>query len=533
MYSMYYLSPMRKAFLYITAFLMINMQCKSSSPNGATISSNDIPAIKRSNIHEEPFDFIDSSAVYAFKISGNDAASQLDITPEKILQIVKEEFDLSNKPLIQKILLNNITTIMDEDLPIYIFQDRLTDANDFKTSLSPYLIIESSELCKALRLSKFNRDTKTRKKSGLRSLENESIPYHIVWSKKHVLIAQKSSHTIDEVYKKFEKHDKATFTNHPMYESLPSEPHVGYINVQAFRKFGGFDLKNLPSTLPNEVQLYLENLLHQSRAISHCILSGNSVHQTTTLHADFFTEYFQPCPANTILPTTQDLRLVVKSNANGYGSLTLEREVIDAMLNEIDLTVMIERLIGESKLDELKKLDPFGILQKVEDAITERMDIEVIKRFSPSGQISFGLYGNADEPPSMAILIHGSTRGMSSLQPWIEKIPSSWIPDDRGIYISARGLVVGYGLSSDELQRIAKSNEVNLSSTVLEHNTSLCASHELIERYKEFIPDFDVLQENPFLSEILERFTAGNYTIDIGCNPFSTLEITLTSTPRP
>ena len=34
------------------------------------------------------------------------------------------------------------------------------------------------------------------------------------------------------------------------------------------------------------------------------------------------------------------------------------------MLNEIDLTEMIERLIGESKLDELKKLDPFGILQK-------------------------------------------------------------------------------------------------------------------------------------------------------------------------
>ena len=89
-------------------------------------------------------------------------------------------------------------------------------------------------------------------------------------------------------------------------------------------------------------------------------------------------------------PTIQDLRLVVNSNAIGYGNLTLEREVIDTILNEIDLTEMIERLIGESKLDELKKLDPFGILQKVEDAITERIDVEVIKRFNPSGQISFG-----------------------------------------------------------------------------------------------------------------------------------------------
>ncbi|HCE85135.1 MAG TPA: hypothetical protein DEO99_03185, partial [Bacteroidetes bacterium] len=95
---------------------MINVQCKSSSPNGATNSSNDISTIKRSDIQEEPFNIIDSSAAYAFKIIGNDAAKQLDITPEKILQILKEEFDLSNKPLIQKILLENITTIMDEDL---------------------------------------------------------------------------------------------------------------------------------------------------------------------------------------------------------------------------------------------------------------------------------------------------------------------------------------------------------------------------------------------------------------------------------
>lgn len=532
MYSMYYASTMRKVLLYITALLMINVQCKSSNSIGATASSNDIPNIKRSNIQEEPFNFIDSSAVYAFKISGNDAAKQLDITPEKILQILEEEFDLSNKPLVHKILLNNITTIMDNDLPIYIFQDSLSNTNDLKTSLSPYVIIESPELCKALRLSKFNRDTKTRKKGGLRSLENESIPYHIVWSKKLVLIAQKSTHAIDEVYKKFEKHDKPTFTSHPLYESLPSEPYAGYINIQTFRKLRVFDLKNLPSTLPSEAQLYLENLLQQSLAIHHGILSGNSVQQTTTLHADFFTRSFQPCPANTTPPTTQDVRLVVNSNANGYGSLTLEREVIDALLNEIDLTEMIERLIGESKLDELKKLDPFGILQKVEDAITERIDVEVIKRFNPSGQISFGLYGNADEPPSIAILIHGSTRGMSSLQPWIEKIPSSWIPDDRGIYISTRGLVVGYGLSSDDLQRIAKSNEVTLSSTVLQYNTSLYASHELVERYQEFLPGFDALQENPLFTEILERFAEGNYTISIGCNPVSSIQITLMNTPR-
>ena len=150
--------------------------------------SNDIPTIKRSDIQEEPFNFIDSSAVYAFKIIGNDAAKQLDITPEKILQILNEEFDLSNKSLIQKILLKNITTIMDEDLTIYIFQDNLSNTNDLKTSLSPYVIIESPELCKALRLSKFNRDTKRRRKGGLRSLENESIPYHIAVSYTHLTL---------------------------------------------------------------------------------------------------------------------------------------------------------------------------------------------------------------------------------------------------------------------------------------------------------------------------------------------------------
>ena len=422
---------------------------------------------------------------------------------------------------------------MDEALPIYIFQDSLSNSRELKTSLSPYVIIESTELCKSLRLSKFNRDNKTQKKGGLRSLENESIPYHIVWSKRHVLIAQKSAHTIDEVYKKFEKYDNPRFTSHPLYDSLPSEPYAGYVNIEAFRDLRALELKNFPSTLPSEVQFYFGNLLDQGLSISHGILSGNRIENNTTLHADFFTTSFQPCLANTTSPMTHDLRLVVNSKAIGYGSLTLEREVIDTILNEIDLTEMIERLVGESKLDELKKLDPFGILQKVEDAITERIDIEVIKRFSPSGQISFGLYGNADEPPSIAILIHGSTRGMSSLQPWIEKIPSSWIPDDRGIYISARGLVVGYGLSSDELQRIAKSNETTLSSNVLQYNTSLYASHELIERYQEFIPDLEFLQEGPFLAETLERFRAGYYTISIGFNPVSQLEITVTSTPRP
>ena len=51
-------------------------------------------------------------------------------------------------------------------------------------------------------------------------------------------------------------------------------------------------MKNLPSTLPSEAQLYLENLLQQSLAIHHGILSGN-IEQTTTLHADFFTRSFQ------------------------------------------------------------------------------------------------------------------------------------------------------------------------------------------------------------------------------------------------
>lgn len=531
MYSMYYVSSMRKAILYIVALLMITVQCKSSVPNGTAKSTNEIPTIKRSNIQEEPFDFIDSSAVYALKINGHDAAKQLDLTPEKVQQIIEEQFDLSGKPMMQKIILNNIRAIMEEDMLIYIFQDSLSNSNDLKTALKPYIILESTELCKFLRLSKFNRDIKTRKKGGLRSLENESIPYHIVWSKKHVLIAQKSTHTIDEVYKKFAKQEKSTFTSHPLYDSLPSKPYSGYINIKAFRDLGTLDFKNLLQTLPNEAQFYLENLLEQSRSISHGVLSGNHLEDTTTLHADFFTSDFQPCPSKPSTPTIQDLRLVVNSKAIGYGNLTLEREVIDTILNEIDLTEMIERLIGESKLDELKKLDPFGILQKVEDAITERIDVEVIKRFNPSGQISFGLYGNTDGQPDIAILIHGSTRGMSSLQPWIEKIPSSWIPDDRGIYISARGLVVGYGLSSDELQRIAKTKDMALSSTVLQHNTSLWASHDLIKQYQDVIPKFEAFQENLVLDEILRSFTEGEYSISIGCNPVSQLEITVTSRP--
>ena len=39
----------------------------------------------------------------------------------------------------------------------------------------------------------------------------------------------------------------------------------------------------------------------------------------------------------------------------------------------------------------------------------------------------------------MPILIH---------ETWIEKIPSSWIPDDGEMH-TARGLVVGYGLSDE------------------------------------------------------------------------------------
>ena len=54
MYSMYYESSMRKAILYIAALLMINVQCKSSVPNGTTKSTNRIPTIKRSNVKKSP-----------------------------------------------------------------------------------------------------------------------------------------------------------------------------------------------------------------------------------------------------------------------------------------------------------------------------------------------------------------------------------------------------------------------------------------------------------------------------------------------
>ena len=529
MYSMYYVCSMRNPILYLSILLTLAVQCQSSVPKEAENVSKDFPRVKQPDVCNEPFEFIGLNAAYAIVIDGNDATEQFDITPEKLLQIIYREFDVSYKPFVRRIILKNLTSILREDFTIYLFQDSLMKTKDIETSLRPYIMIESPELCKSLRLSSFNKNTKTRKKGSLRCLENESIPLHIVWSKSHVLMAQKKTHTIDEIYKKFEKQDNATFTSHPLYDSLPAESISGYLNIEAFRDLGVLDLKNLPSILPREVQFYLENLVEQSLSVSHGIVSGQNVENTTTLHADFFTKDFQPCLASTTFPTTSELRLVADSNANGYGSLILEREVIDAMLHEIELTELIERLIGESKLDELKKLDPFGILQKVEDAITERIDLEVINRFKPSGQISFGIYGDANGPLRIAALIHGSTRELAKLQPWVEKIPSSWIPDDRGIYISNQGLVIGYGLSSKDLRQIATSNEIEVSSTVLSYNTSLTASHKLIEQHQDQIRVFNGIKESPLLADLLRKYIGDNYSISIGLNPVSALEIVFTN----
>ena len=113
------------------------------------------------------------------------------ISNPKILHILKTAFDVSDKSFVQNILLEKIETIYNEGLPIYLFQDEIHNIEESPSQLSPFILLESSELCKLLRLSKFDRDTKIRRKGGLRFMENAIIPYHIVWSKRHILIAQK------------------------------------------------------------------------------------------------------------------------------------------------------------------------------------------------------------------------------------------------------------------------------------------------------------------------------------------------------
>ena len=164
----------------------------------------------------------------------------------------------------------------------------------------------------------------------------------------------------------------------------------------------------------------------------------------TTFHAKFFFRWFSTSRTTTTTPTSQALQLVVNDKANGYGSLNLDRKVVNAILNEIDLTKLIEQLIENQDLMSLK-LDPFGLLEKAEDAIIDKIDLKVIQRFNPSGQISYGLYGNAQNSIKIAALIHGNTSALAKIKPWIEKIPSSWLPTDRGIYISSRGIMIGYG----------------------------------------------------------------------------------------
>ena len=309
----------------------------------------------------------------------------------------------------QNILLEKIETIYNEGLPIYLFQDEIHNIEESPSQLSPFILLESSELCKLLRLSKFNRDTKIGRKGGLRFMENATIPYHIVWSKRHILIAQKNTYHLSEVFTKFEKNNRATFTSHPLYDSLPEESLAGYVNIEALRGYGAFTMDGLSTTLSKEVQFYLDNVIEQSHSIHHSIIDGKIDDMTTTFHVKFFTDRFEPCQANTTTPTSQALQLVVNAKAKGYGSLSLDRKVVNAMLNKIDLTKLIEQLIGKSRLDEIKKLDPFGLLEKAEDAIIDKIDLKVIQRFNPSGQISYGLYGNAQNSIKIAVEIYRKT----------------------------------------------------------------------------------------------------------------------------
>ena len=53
---------------------------------------------------------IDESPAYVVKINGDHLFQQIDITPEEILRV--QQF-AQNKPFVQKIIVNNLTNILD------------------------------------------------------------------------------------------------------------------------------------------------------------------------------------------------------------------------------------------------------------------------------------------------------------------------------------------------------------------------------------------------------------------------------------
>ena len=531
---------MRRLVVYLFALFTLAIHCKSSIPTEEISSSKPthrekLSKVKKSEVIKESLEFIDESPAYVVKINGDHLFKQIDITPEEILERVQMNFALETKPFVQKIIVNNLTNILESDLNLYLFQDKINEKSKGPSALTPIILAESSALCKTLRLARFDGNTKVRRKGALRSLENKSIPYHIVWSKDHVLIADTSMYALNHLFRKFEKDSTKTFFNHAFKDSIQSQSHsiASYVNLELLRKSESVVLEGIDIDRFNQTRFYLKDLQEKFTEAHHAFLSGkivkNNLVTTSHFHAHLYNHAMTPCKSTVALPEYADLQLVSRYDAIGYGSIFIEEDVIKDMLNEIDVVELLERLIGNSNINTIKKYDPFGFVERVEDAINDHIDFGALKRFYPSGKVSFGVYEKGYNDLGVAALIHGNTQSLSKIQPWLEKIPQHWLPKDRGIYLSKRGIILGYGISSSQLRQIATSSNIVLDPTVLNYTTGAFATSELLMAYLNNLSETNLYAQLMNLNKVIE-FMYGEYQISFGLDPVSELEFKIVYT---
>ena len=532
---------MRRLVVYLFALVTLAIHCKSSIPKEEISSSKPThpekpPKVKKSEVIEESLEFIDESPAYVIKINGNHLFQQIDITPEEILERVQMNFALETKPFVQKIIVNNLTNILESDLNLYLFQDKINEKSKGPSALTPIILAESSALCKTLRLARFDGNTKVRRKGALRSLENKSIPYHIVWSKDHVLIADTSMYALDHLFRKFEKDSSKTFFNHAFKDSIKSNSIASYMNIELHRKSESLVLEGIDIDRFNQTKFYLKDLQEKFTEAHHALFVGQVIkkdHVTTSqFHAHLYNHAMTPCKSTAALPQNKDLQLVSRYDAIGYGNIFIEEDVISDMLNEIDIVELLERFIGNSNINTIKKYDPFGLVERVEDAINDHVDLGALKRFYPSGNVSFGVYEIGYNDIGVAALIHGNTQSLSKIQPWLEKIPQHWLPKNRGIYLSPRGIILGYGMSSSELRQIATSNAISIDPTILNYTTGVFAKSKLLMSYLDNLSETDLYEDLMNINDVI-KFMDGTYEVSFGLDPVSELQIKIVYTQKP
>ena len=442
-------------------------------------------------------------------------------------------FTSETRPFVQKIIVKHLTNILECDLNLYLFQDKINEKSKGPSALTPIILAESSVLCETLRLARFDSNTKIRRKGALRSLENKSIPYHIVWSKEHVLIADTSMFTLDHLFRKFEKDSAKTFFNHAFKDSIQSHSIASYMNIELLRKSESIVLEGIDIDRFNQTRFYLKDLQDKFTEAHHAFLSGNIVRNnlvtTSQFHTHLYNHAMRPCKTNIVLPRRKDLQLISKHDAIGYGNVFIEEDVIRDMLNEINVAELLERLIGKSNVNKIKKYDPFGLVERVEDAINDHIDLGALKHFYPSGKVSFGVYKQGYNDLGVAALIHGNTQSLSKIQPWLEKIPQHLLPKDRGIYLSKRGIILGYGISSSQLRRIATSSDIVLDPTVLNHTTGAFATSELLMLYLNNLSETNLYAHLMNINKVF-KFIDGEYQLSFGLNPVSELEFKIVYT---